>query len=87
MGMLIGGGITLSLVNFFGNGSQHRGFVITELIMTVLVLFGYAVLVYIGKNYDLPKNPIKKQKSPVSPPNICTFFFRPPTLSTIYGAR
>lgn len=54
VGMLIGGGITLSLVNFFGNGSQHRGFVITELIMTVLVLFGYAVLVYIGKNYDLP---------------------------------
>lgn len=62
IGMLIAGGAALTLVKFFGGENQNKGFVITELIMTVLVLTGYFMLVYMGKKYDLPNSP-KYQKS------------------------
>lgn len=54
VGMLIAGGVTLTLVSFFGKSSQHRGFIITEIIMTILVLIGYAMLVIMGKKSDPP---------------------------------
>lgn len=54
IGMLIAGGAALALVHFFGRGSQQKGFVITEIVLTVLVLIGYFMLAYMGKNYDIP---------------------------------
>ncbi|RHR30271.1 hypothetical protein DWX43_08865 [Clostridium sp. AF19-22AC] len=68
VGMLIAGGVTLTLVNLFGKNSQHRGFIITEIIMTVLVLLGYGMLVVMGKKSD-PSNIAdvrKKKKETVS---------------------
>ena len=52
IGMLVAGGVTLSLVTYFGKSNEQMGFVITELIMTVLVLFGYGILLYMGRNVD-----------------------------------
>lgn len=54
IGMLIAGGAALTLVEVFGKGSENRGFVITEIILTVLVLIGYFMLVCMGKKYDIP---------------------------------
>lgn len=54
IGMLIAGGAALFLVELFGHGNKQKGFVITELILTVLVLIGYGILVVIGKKYDRP---------------------------------
>lgn len=63
VGMLVAGGITLSLVNFFGRSSQHRGFIITEIIMTLLVLFGYGMLVKMGKKSDIPNRGVEKEEN------------------------
>lgn len=46
---LIAGAATLTLVAWFGKNNQQKGFVITELIFTVLVLLGYVILILAGR--------------------------------------
>lgn len=53
--VLISGAAALTLVGFFGGGNQQRGFVLTELVFTVMVLAGYAILILAGRKSD-PSN-------------------------------
>lgn len=60
--VLISGAITLTLVGFLGKENQQRGFVLTQLIFTVFVLAGYAILVLCGRKSDLPNQQNEEQK-------------------------
>lgn len=52
VGLLIAGGIALTLVEVFGKGNQQRGFMLAELLLTIFVVIGYLWLVWMGKDSD-----------------------------------
>lgn len=56
IGLLIAGGIALTLVDVFGKGNQQRGFMLAELLLTVFVVAGYLWLVRMGKEADPANN-------------------------------
>lgn len=60
---LIAGAATLTLVAWFGKNNQQKGFVITELIFTVLVLLGYVILILAGRKSDVPENFSKSENN------------------------
>ena len=60
---LIAGAVTLTLVAWFGKNNQQKGFVITELIFTVLVLLGYVILILAGRKSDVPENFSKNENN------------------------
>lgn len=59
---LVAGAVTLTLVGWFGKNNQQKGFMITELIFTVLVLLGYVILIAAGRKSDIPQNWEKPEK-------------------------
>lgn len=56
IGLLIAGGVALTLVEVFGKGNQQRGFMLAELLLTVFVVGGYLWLVWMGRNADPANN-------------------------------
>lgn len=52
IGLLVAGGIALTLVQVFGKGNQQRGFMLAELLLAVLVVAGYLWLAWMGRKAD-----------------------------------
>ena len=62
IGLLIAGGVALTLVDVFGKGNQQRGFMLAELLLTVFVVAGYLWLVWMGKDADPANNKVSNNE-------------------------